>query len=75
MRLGWATPDPKLFGQVREHGLVWLSAEGDTPSRAAAFVKLRSSATIAKAARLPQSSRSIAEIRSIGHANYGSLSG
>ena len=33
--------------------IVWLSADGDTPSRAAARVKLRSSATTANAARLP----------------------
>ena len=31
--------------------MVWLNAEGDTPSLAAARVKLRSRATVAKAAR------------------------
>src|SRR3989442_13263213 len=55
--------------------IVWLSADGDTPSRAAARVKLRSSATTAKAAKLPQSSRSIPDNFSIAHAHSTSLSG
>jgi hypothetical protein len=54
--------------------IVWLRAEGETPSRAAARVKLRSSATTANAAKLPQSSRSIAEFQSVRHAHYGPLS-
>src|SRR2546427_6805744 len=54
--------------------IVWLSADGDTPSRAAARVKLRSSATTANAARLPQSSRSIPEDLSIPHSDSTSLS-
>src|SRR5258708_27432831 len=53
--------------------IVWLSADGDTPSRAAARVKLRSFATTAYAARLPQSSRSILENLSIPHSDYPSL--
>src|SRR5438552_277861 len=53
--------------------IVWLSADGDTPSRAAARVKLRSSATTANAARPPQSSRSIHEILSIPRPDYASL--
>src|SRR5438093_2956172 len=53
--------------------IVWLSADGDTPSRAAARVKLRSSATTANAARQPQSSRSIHETLSIPHSDYASL--
>src|SRR5436190_929843 len=53
---------------------VWLSADGDTPSRAAARVKLRSSATMANAARLPQSSRSITDNLSICHSDYSYLS-
>src|SRR5437868_3197305 len=53
--------------------IVWLSADGDTPSRAAARVKLRSFATTAYAAKLPQSSRSILENLSIPHLDYPSL--
>lgn len=40
-----------MRGRSSSLRIAWLSGEGDTPSRAAAFVKLRSSATIAKAAR------------------------
>src|SRR5258708_18327297 len=54
--------------------IVWLSADGDTPSLAAARVKLRSSATTANAARLPQSSRFIPDILSIPHPDYTYLS-
>src|SRR6266550_1347796 len=54
--------------------IVWLSADGDTPSRAAARVKLRSCATTANAARLPQSSRFIRENFSLPHVNSTSLS-
>src|SRR5436190_15138796 len=41
--------------------IAWLSAEVDTPSRFAARVKLRSSATVRKAERTPSSSRTILE--------------
>src|SRR2546427_1938330 len=41
--------------------IAWLSAEGDTPSRFAARVKLRSSATARKADRTLSSSRTICE--------------
>ncbi len=41
--------------------MAWLSAEGETSNRLAARVKLRSSATTAKAASAPSSSRTIAE--------------
>src|SRR6185312_13374244 len=52
----------------------WLSADAETPSLAAARVKLLSSATTANAARLPQSSRSIAENFSMPHPDCMSLS-
>ena len=39
----------------------WLSADGDTASRFAARVKLRSSATVRNAARTLSSSRTICE--------------
>lgn len=54
--------------------IVWLNADGDTPSLAAARVKLRSSAMTANAARLPQSSRSISDKLSISHADCTPLS-
>jgi hypothetical protein len=44
--------------------MAWLIAEGDTPSRLPAFVKLRSSATAKNAARIFSSFRSIYEFRS-----------
>jgi hypothetical protein len=52
----------------------WLRADADTPSLAAALAKLRSSAMTAKAAKLPQSSRFIAEGNSVFHANCTPLS-
>ena len=44
---------------------MWLSAEGVTPSRAAAALKLRCSATVVKAVRSARSLRRINELRSI----------
>jgi hypothetical protein len=51
--------------------MAWLSADGDTPSRFAAFVKLRSSATATKAASTPNSSRAIPEVYSQSHCHFG----
>jgi hypothetical protein len=51
-------PDPHALFQAP---MAWLRADGDTPRRFAARVKLRSSATATKAARAPSSSRSIPE--------------
>ena len=44
--------------------IAWLMAEGETASRLAAFVKLRSSATARKAAKMLRSFRSIRELHS-----------
>src|SRR4051794_18263664 len=41
--------------------IAWLMADGDTPWRLAAFVKLRSSATVTNAARMLRSFLSIHE--------------
>jgi hypothetical protein len=44
-RLGWATPDLKLFDQVHQHGLTGFSAsanvlKGDPPTLTAVLLKL-----------------------------------
>jgi hypothetical protein len=50
--------------------MVWLSAEGDTPSRAAARVKLRSRATATKATRSAIGGRAIVKLRLQVHPHY-----
>ncbi len=52
---------PSLVSNPRS---VWLRAEGETPSRAAARVKLRSRATATKAARSSRPARGIDELTS-----------
>ena len=47
--------------------MAWLTADVLTPSRTAARVKLRSSATTANAARTLSSSRAIVEFHSYTH--------
>ena len=54
--------------------MVWLSADCDVPSFAAARVKLRSSATAMKAVRSPRSSRRIHEPIDMIHADFIGLS-
>jgi len=49
--------------------MAWLRADGDTISRRAARVKLRSSATTAKAASTFRSSVAIHELYSATHAD------
>ena len=50
--------------------IAWLSAEGETPRRFAAFVKLRSSATARNADRTFSSSPTIRELYSQRHADF-----
>jgi hypothetical protein len=58
---------PKRSSSAR---IVWLRAEGDTPSCAAARVKLRSRATARKAARSAIGGRAILKSHLQIHADY-----